>query len=44
MEFKRIKSQILEKYGSKKLQTEPKSGSNTKLKIETNSSENLKTK
>ncbi len=44
MEFKRIKSQILEKYGSKKLQTEPKSESNTKLKIESNSSENLKTK
>ena len=44
MEFKRIKSQILEKYGSKKLQTEPKTESNTKLKIETNSSGNLKTK
>ena len=44
MEFKRIKSQILEKYGSKKLQAELKSESNTKLKIETNSSDNLKTK
>ena len=44
MEFKRIKSQILERYGSKKLETQYKSKPNTKLEIGTNGSGNLKTK